>query len=103
MTAAAPTTAMSSSSSSLSSSFWRFDSPLIYLFGGIAAMLALIVVALVILACSQRNRRSATAGLDIETGKATKLREESHVSPKFVVIMAGDNVPTYLAAPAGVK
>ncbi|KAF5779440.1 putative protein glutamine dumper [Helianthus annuus] len=88
------------SSSKTSSSFWRFDSPSVYLFGGIAAMLAMIVVALVILTCYQR---SATAGQDIETGKPTKLEDGSNVSPKFVVILAGDNIPTYFAAPAGVK
>ncbi|KAI3768440.1 hypothetical protein L2E82_19115 [Cichorium intybus] len=92
-------------------SFWRFDSPLIYLFGGIALILALIVVALVILACTQRRRRLATnGGGDIENGgdaqKVAKLEYNSgdgkDATPKIVVIMAGDELPTYLATPADV-
>ncbi|KAL7610539.1 hypothetical protein Lser_V15G12878 [Lactuca serriola] len=97
-----PSSAMLSSSTS--SSFWRFDSPLVYLFGGIAAMLALIVVALVILACSQRHRRpAAISDQDVESGKAVMFHDEAYSSPKIVVIMAGDEIPTYLATPAGVN
>ncbi|PWA44918.1 hypothetical protein CTI12_AA478710 [Artemisia annua] len=83
-----------SSSPTNTSTFWRFDSPLIYLFTTIAAMLAMIVVALVILACSQRNRRN---DFDVENGKIEKIQDTG--SPKIVVIMAGDNLPTYMAAP----
>ncbi|KAK1438949.1 hypothetical protein QVD17_04762 [Tagetes erecta] len=86
-----------------SSSFWRFDSALIYLFGGIAAMLGLIVIALAILACSQRNRQSTPAAHDSETGKGIMKHLQSNNSPKFVVVMAGDKIPTYVAAPAGVN
>ncbi|GJT66008.1 glutamine dumper 2-like protein [Tanacetum coccineum] len=92
-------------------SVWRFDSPLIYLFGGISVILALITVALVILACSQRRRRLAGEnGGDIESGgdneKSIKAvhngGDAADVSPKMVVIMAGDEVPTYLATPSEV-
>ncbi|XP_023745076.1 protein GLUTAMINE DUMPER 2 [Lactuca sativa] len=92
-------------------SFWRFDSPLIYLFGGIAVILALIVVALIILACSQRRRRlEANGSGDIESGgddqKAAKAvyngGEGADDTPKIVVIMAGDELPTYLATPTDV-
>ncbi|PWA50500.1 hypothetical protein CTI12_AA470160 [Artemisia annua] len=90
-------------------SVWRFDSPLIYLFGGISVILSLITVALLILACSQRRRRIAGEnGGDIENGgdnneKSIKAvcngGDADDVSPKMVVIMAGDEVPTYLATP----
>ena len=91
-------------------SFWRFDSPLVYLFGGIAVILALIIVALIILACSQRRWRLAANGSgDIENGgddqKVAKAvyygGEGADATPKIVVIMAGDELPTYLATPAG--
>ncbi|KAI3677424.1 hypothetical protein L2E82_51709 [Cichorium intybus] len=86
-----------------SSSFWRFDSPLVYLFGGIAALLALIMVALVILACSQRNRRpEASSSQDVENSPPEMIHDEADVSPKIFVIMAGDKIPTYLATPAGI-
>lgn len=64
-------------------------------------MLSMIIVALVILACSQRNRPSTAT--DVENGKAAMFYDDADVSPKVVVIMAGDKVPTYLAKPAGVK
>ncbi|KAK9067142.1 hypothetical protein SSX86_014467 [Deinandra increscens subsp. villosa] len=92
-------------------SLWRFDSPLIYLFGGISLILALITVALVILACSQRKRRlAAVGGGDIETGDDTQKPVMTNFNrcdgagggPKIVVIMAGDEVPTYLATPSDV-
>lgn len=67
-------------------------------------MLALIVVALVILACSQRHRRpAAISDQDVESGKAVMFHDEAYSSPKIVVIMAGDEIPTYLATPAGVN
>ncbi|KAK1432964.1 hypothetical protein QVD17_09867 [Tagetes erecta] len=89
-------------------SIWRFDSPLIYLFGGISVILALITVALIILACAQRKRRSAG---DIETGDDDAQKPATVTyngcdgednTPKVVVIMAGDEVPTYLATPSDV-
>ncbi|KAI3726200.1 hypothetical protein L1987_65997 [Smallanthus sonchifolius] len=97
--------------SSSQASLWRFDSPLIYLFGGISVVLALIIVALIILACSQRQRRLAGDGAgDIERGDdAQKAATATYngcdgvdPSPKIVVIMAGDEVPRYLATPAAV-
>ncbi|XP_076931414.1 protein GLUTAMINE DUMPER 1-like [Bidens hawaiensis] len=89
-------------------SLWRFDSPLIYLFGGISVVLALIAIALIILACSQRKRR--LTGGDIESGDDTHKASKAAYNgcngvddgPKIVVIMAGDEVPTYLATPSDV-
>ncbi|KAI3799087.1 hypothetical protein L1987_34377 [Smallanthus sonchifolius] len=91
---------------------WRWDSPLIYLFGGIGLMFVLIMVALLMLACSHRSLTSeATDGDDVIDGdhfqKAADLHvckggDEAILSPKIAVIMAGDELPTYLAAPAHV-
>ncbi|KAI3520929.1 hypothetical protein L1887_10384 [Cichorium endivia] len=102
------TTAMESSGSFDS---WRLDSPLIYLFCGIGAMLALVMVALFMLACSQWRGRSTPTGGDYTGGgehpqKTTphvcNASDESNVYPKMVVVMAGDEIPTYLAAPVHV-
>nr|XP_043618397.1 protein GLUTAMINE DUMPER 2-like [Erigeron canadensis] len=94
--------------SSSGASLWRFDSPLIYLFGGISVILALITVALIILACSQRKRRTE----DIESGVVDDSQKVTtnvynggdgiDSSPKLAVIMAGDEVPTYLATPSDI-
>ncbi|KAJ0704188.1 putative protein glutamine dumper [Helianthus annuus] len=92
-----------------SAASWRLDSPLIYLFGGIGLMLVLIAVALLVLACSQWRLRSdgdrVTGGGDHVQKVALHVcngGDETNVSPKIAVIMAGDQLPTYLAAPAHV-
>lgn len=77
-----------------------WHSPVPYLFGGLAAMLALIALALLILACSYW-RLSASAQGDLEAGDDAKPDNDTHKMPeKFLVIMAGDVKPTYLATPA---
>ncbi|KAL8193442.1 hypothetical protein R6Q57_026577 [Mikania cordata] len=76
---------------------WWLDSPKIYLFGGIGLMLLLIAVALLVLACSQW--RLGSYGDDGQQ----HVCHEADVSPKNIaVIMAGEHLPTYLAAPAHV-
>ncbi|CAH2077947.1 unnamed protein product [Thlaspi arvense] len=82
-----------------------WHSPVPYLFGGLAAMLALIAFALLILACSYW-RLSGSGQRDPEAGDDAKLDGETHkakrtdMPEKFLVIMAGDAKPTYLATPA---
>ncbi|KAH7574003.1 hypothetical protein JRO89_XS03G0237600 [Xanthoceras sorbifolium] len=92
-----------------------WHSPVPYLFGGLAAMLGLITFALMILACSywklsgRVENRAGDDGNgegDLERGggekdsdggessKAAKVYEE-----KILVIMAGDEKPTFLATP----
>ncbi|MFS7947869.1 putative protein glutamine dumper [Helianthus anomalus] len=91
-------------------SLWSFDSPMIYLFGGIFVILGLITASLIILVCSQRKRRlGGDGGRDIERGDDEKVATVAYnggdcadVRPKLVVIMAGDEVPTYLATPSDV-
>ncbi|KAG6391342.1 hypothetical protein SASPL_149096 [Salvia splendens] len=79
-----------------------WHSPVPYLFGGMAAMLGLIAFALLILACSYWKLSAVEEG-DVESGagekgdgasaeKALPVFEE-----KFLVIMAGEVNPTYLA------
>uniref|UniRef100_A0A1J3DKV7 Protein GLUTAMINE DUMPER 5 n=1 Tax=Noccaea caerulescens TaxID=107243 RepID=A0A1J3DKV7_NOCCA len=85
---------------------WR--SPVPYLFGGLAAMLGLIAFALLLLACSYwtisgRTNSGDSAGdteKQTESGEkvAAKVFEE-----KILVIMAGQNKPTFLATPVAAK
>ncbi|KAK6913435.1 hypothetical protein RJ641_023036 [Dillenia turbinata] len=81
--------------------FHKLNSPLPYLFGGLALMLGLIALALILLACSYRNSFSNSRN-DNEEEKSVKpgrsASPESH-KPKFVVIMPGDDNPTYVANP----
>ncbi|KAL6524224.1 hypothetical protein OROMI_031319 [Orobanche minor] len=104
--ASTPTTARTAFSpeASVQRSQWR--SPVPYLFGGLAAMLGLIAVALLILACSYW--KLSGAGEDGGEGGADASEKmdggsEAKAAPvfeeKFLVIMAGDVEPSFLATP----
>ncbi|XP_062104725.1 protein GLUTAMINE DUMPER 2-like [Humulus lupulus] len=78
---------------------WK--SPIPYLFGSLAVMLLLISVALLLLIFSYRKRYSSSSSSgEARTGEnhnnPTKTVDDG---PKIVVIMAGDDAPTYLATP----
>ncbi|CAI9772311.1 unnamed protein product [Fraxinus pennsylvanica] len=88
-----------------------WHSPAPYLFGGLATMLGLIAFALWVLACSywklsgrmntaegQGGEGDMEAGDDKNGGGAVK-RPLPVLEEKIVVIMAGDEKPTFLATP----
>lgn len=96
------------------SSFHRWNSPVPYLFGGLAVMMGLIALALLILACSYKKRSSSSTEEsssssnnvnDSDDGPQEKSSTKSvqvlspEMEPKFVVIMPGDYNPTCLAKP----
>ncbi|GMY35442.1 protein GLUTAMINE DUMPER 3 [Fagus crenata] len=86
-----------------------WHSPVPYLFGGLAAMLGLIAFALLILACSYWRLSGfldgdGTAERDLEAGESEAKPNDTQKHPpvfeeKFLVIMAGEEKPTYLATP----
>ncbi|KAI4344372.1 hypothetical protein L6164_011606 [Bauhinia variegata] len=85
-----------------------WHSPVPYLFGGLAAMLGLIAFALLILACSYWRLSGYLEGngereRDLEAGEGKGV-EETHkpasaYEEKILVIMAGQEKPTFLATP----
>ncbi|KAI3669915.1 hypothetical protein L6452_41395 [Arctium lappa] len=87
---------------------FRWNSPIPYLFGGLALMLTLIACALIILVCSYKkpysssseNSSENTAG-DQEKQSVPEFRMElsPEMEPKIVIVMPGDINPTYLAKP----
>lgn len=81
---------------------WK--SPIPYLFGSLAMMLLLITVALVLLVFAYRKtanlRRGGNDDDDDQKPATMKSIEAVHLEPKVVVIMAGDDRPTYLATPS---
>jgi len=89
-------------SSSAESQLW--NSPTLYVFGGLAAMMGLIAIALIMLACSHctssdsnnNNNNNSTSKIDNLVVLDSPDRE-----PKvMVVIMAGDDKPSCLAKPS---
>ncbi|XWS36886.1 hypothetical protein CRYUN_Cryun20dG0123700 [Craigia yunnanensis] len=79
--------------------FRHWNSPIPYLFGGLAVMLGLIAMALVILACSYKKSQSNNSSGEAEEKPAKQVTMQLEMEPKIVVIMAGDENPTYLAKP----
>ncbi|CAA7015278.1 unnamed protein product [Microthlaspi erraticum] len=85
-----------------------WHSPVPYLFGGLAAMLGLIAFALLILACSYWRLSSSgeedgqnEGGVDEEKGSQSGNKAANGAyEEKFLVIMAGDDLPRFLATPA---
>ncbi|XP_043708370.1 protein GLUTAMINE DUMPER 5 [Telopea speciosissima] len=84
-----------------------WHSPVPYLFGGLAAMLGLIAFALLILACSYWKlsgylENGDGAERDPESGDekgGDGIKVQTVFEEKIVVIMAGDEKPTFIATP----
>lgn len=78
----------------------HLNSPMPYLFGGLAFVLGLIAIALLILACSYRKSLSNSSSENAEKAATKQVEIEVLDSePKIAVIMAGEENPTYLAKP----
>ncbi|XP_050229952.1 protein GLUTAMINE DUMPER 5-like [Mercurialis annua] len=80
----------------------HWNSPLPYLFVGLALMLGLIAMALMLLACSYPKSPPSNHSDEKSYDDRNRLGFEMEMEPKIVVIMAGDHNPTYLAKPAAV-
>ncbi|EOY03889.1 hypothetical protein QUC31_017523 [Theobroma cacao] len=91
--------ASNSTASATGTGFGHWNSPVPYLFSGLALMLGLISFALVILACSYKKSPSNSAHDEAEEKPAKQVSMQLEMEPKIVVIMAGDENPTYLAKP----
>ncbi|KAG2715355.1 hypothetical protein I3843_03G075100 [Carya illinoinensis] len=91
--------ATSPSSSLTGVPLWK--SPIPYLFGSLALTLLLIAVALIVLVCSYRKRGSNSPGENEDKPAAAKTMDAViDTEPRIVVIMAGNDKPTYLATPS---
>uniref|UniRef100_A0ACD5ZB62 Uncharacterized protein n=1 Tax=Avena sativa TaxID=4498 RepID=A0ACD5ZB62_AVESA len=74
---------------------WRTPTP--YLFLGFALMMGLIAVALLILVCTRRKPTgSSRRGSESASARGTMAPLDRE--PKVVVIMAGDDMPSFLAS-----
>ncbi|KVE54953.1 protein GLUTAMINE DUMPER 2-like [Cynara cardunculus var. scolymus] len=88
-----------------------WHSPVPYLFGGLAAMVALIAFALFILACSYWKLSGYFDNHDGDIESAGSSLPENHndnrkssdMEEKYLVIMAGEAKPTFLATPSSTR
>ncbi|CAK8569928.1 unnamed protein product [Lathyrus sativus] len=78
------------------SSLWQ--TPIPYLFGGLAAIMGLIALALLALACSYCSNSQDDELNNKESDSQTKEPVKSY-EEKILVIMAGNEKPTFLATP----
>ncbi|GLJ43162.1 hypothetical protein SUGI_0896060 [Cryptomeria japonica] len=100
-------TNMTNSLNTIPNALWH--SPVPYLLGGLCAMLALIAAALIILALSHFNKsydgeqNNQEGNISIEDGEKSGNTKLSHCEDKMeesvIVIMAGDENPSFLATP----
>lgn len=81
-------------------SVWK--TPIPYLFGGLTLVLVLMSLALIIIFCSQRKRPSSSSSQEHqeeEDGLRVQVMTMVDFEPKILVIMAGQENPTFLAKP----
>ncbi|KAL5725628.1 hypothetical protein ACHQM5_008753 [Ranunculus cassubicifolius] len=79
---------------------WRWNSPLPYLYGGLAAVLIAIALSLLSLAYSHwKSSDRNSSEVDVENQVKQSLPPRVELEPKLAVIMAGNHEPTYLAYP----
>ncbi|KAM0868768.1 hypothetical protein ACQ4PT_041109 [Festuca glaucescens] len=80
--------------------FWSTPTP--YLFIGFGIVMSLIAVALAVLLCSRRKegRREDQEEVIVQAGMMSVrvLAPLNRESPKVVVVMAGDDAPSFLAS-----
>lgn len=89
-------------STNSSTSFWTWKSPLPYLFGSLGILLLLIVVALIVLACSFHQRLSSNSDQE-KSACPPPNNTIVEMSPRIIVIMAGDHKPTHIGVPTSDK
>ncbi|XP_047076480.1 protein GLUTAMINE DUMPER 6-like [Lolium rigidum] len=80
--------------------FWSTPTP--YLFIGFGIVMSLIAVALAVLLCSRRKKghREEDQEVIVQAGMMSVrvLAPVDRESPKVVVVMAGDDAPSFLAS-----
>ncbi|KAG6578523.1 Protein GLUTAMINE DUMPER 4, partial [Cucurbita argyrosperma subsp. argyrosperma] len=80
-----------------------WNTPIPYLFGGIGLTLLLILTSLILLTCSCRKHSSSSpsSSSSEEEHQKTKIdtpaKTAADLQPQIVVIMAGNNTPSFLA------
>ncbi|KAI8541794.1 hypothetical protein RHMOL_Rhmol08G0089600 [Rhododendron molle] len=81
---------------------WGWNSPIPYLFGGLFLVLGLISWALIMLIWSYRKQSNSNNNpipTFADHQRPTRIAE-ADLGPKVLVVMAGDNKPTFIATPA---
>ncbi|XP_022155048.1 protein GLUTAMINE DUMPER 2-like [Momordica charantia] len=100
MRPATSTTTPRNSTSAIEAGFGNWHSPIPYLFTGLALVLGLIAMALLVLSCSYLHSSSHSdpdAEPEQKPDNAAPRCHDEDSNPTIVVIMAGDDNPTFFA------
>ncbi|KAM7267700.1 hypothetical protein ACFE04_009866 [Oxalis oulophora] len=102
-------TSISPEASTASNGSIQWNTPLPYLFTGLLIVFGIIAVALFILACCQQlstianDHHDHQSSCDDKEKKSAKSGENPASNlPEIVVIMAGDDRPTFVAKPTSI-
>ncbi|KGN63754.1 hypothetical protein Csa_013545 [Cucumis sativus] len=79
--------------------FLQWNSPIPYIFGGLAVVFGITSAVLFILACSHQIWMRNSINNDKEKASKNKGSEQFDTTPSIAVIMAGDDHPKYMAKP----
>ncbi|TXG51565.1 hypothetical protein EZV62_024089 [Acer yangbiense] len=86
---------ISTSTTSSTVGVFQWNSPLPYVFGGLLLIFGVIAIALLFLVCCHNSSS------DEKEDKSTEIVQlPADSEPEIVVIMAGDDHPTYIAKPS---
>ncbi|KAK7292136.1 hypothetical protein RIF29_07857 [Crotalaria pallida] len=81
---------------------WKWNSPVPYLFGGLALLFGIIAISLLIVVCS-RCHKSHSLFCDCDTNNNSKefssTQVVDHEPTNILVIIAGEEHPTHFAKP----
>ncbi|CAJ1944274.1 unnamed protein product [Sphenostylis stenocarpa] len=77
---------------------WSWNSSASFLYGGLAPIFGVVLLALLVVACSRR-RRSQTHGGDESRWRGVTTAQGDEENPNILVIVAGEDHPTHLAKP----
>ncbi|WOL13618.1 hypothetical protein Cni_G22389 [Canna indica] len=86
-----------SSWSSREPNLWQTPTP--YLFGGFSAVVILIAVALIVLFCSHRKLSVNGGSSELMSLPEVAIVVPLEMEPRFVVVMPGENMPSFVARP----
>ncbi|KAJ7956533.1 Protein GLUTAMINE DUMPER like [Quillaja saponaria] len=88
-----------------SNGFFQWNSSAPYLFGGLGIVFGIIGMALLVLSCYRHNPTSPENSLcdDAKEKSVEKRSSQGGDELKIVVVMAGDDQPTYVAKPVSLS
>ncbi|ONK68230.1 uncharacterized protein A4U43_C05F9050 [Asparagus officinalis] len=80
-----------------------WQSPTPYIFGGLASVMGLILIALIVLVCSDHKSSDGDENSRSQPEAPAAVSPVEREAKVMVVIMAGDDEPTFLAKPYDVE